>query len=372
MDLNSEGYFCALCNHRTSSKYIFNHWNKTDIALLEVKCVKTNTKGDFFTIFPLIGKCLVSNCGQYYGATTRHHPLKRVGREHYKKLHGSEDMFEETIHMRNILLQVAGPDVRMSVDSVSQGESELEEGGLLTCSIPGCGESEISSYGGHFSRKHKELPLDQIRVTTEGGKLLTCHDLFNFALKCALCSFVSVTGHTTIKNARKSMKKHWLRDHKNKNIEDMAFSDILPEEPGQGKEVAILSSSSPAKKQKTLDNSPLLQCTKYRCVECGRLLELGGGFSPLQHWTKQHPHLPPAAFRLSRVSDEVIVSVRDLYQYVYQCQAPACQHISVSNQSEGDAVSKVKEHWMRQHKQSMRGQIQSSHPPGLSLQYAWV
>jgi hypothetical protein len=55
------------------------------------------------------------------------------------------------------------------------------------------------------------------------------------------------------------------------------------------------------------------------------------------------------AVRVSRANDEVVVGLRSLYQYTYQCQAPDCQHVSVSYQSEGDAVSMVEEHWMRQH-----------------------
>ena len=70
-------------------------------------------------------------------------------------------------------------------ESVSQGESHEEVGGLLTCSIPGCGENGVSIYGRHFLSKHKDLPLDNIRVTTEEGKLLSCQDVLNLNVICA-------------------------------------------------------------------------------------------------------------------------------------------------------------------------------------------
>jgi len=347
-----DGFICLLCNHKTGSKNLFKHWNsvhKSDIALMEMQCVKTNVKGGVFTIFPHIGKCLVEDCGAYYGATNSCHPLKRVAKEHFRGLHGSDEQFDETAHTMTVVEEVVGVDVRMSMESVSQGETDGEEVGLLTCSIPGCGERDINSYSNHFSRKHKELPLEMIRVTTEGGRLLTCQDLFNFALKCDLCTFVSVTGHCTNKHARKSIRKHWMRDHKERSVDDMSFTDIMPEELAQKKEMKILTGQSPSKKPKTVNSSPVPACTRYMCVECDKLLVFGGGSSLLQHWTKQHVHLPAVAFTVTRVSDGVVVGLRSLYQYIYQCGAPDCNHITVSYQGEGDAVSKVKEHWTRLH-----------------------
>ena len=53
----------------------------------------------------------------------------------------------------------------MTMDIVIQGETNGEDVSLFICSIPpGCWERDINSYSEHFSRKHKELLGQMIRI----------------------------------------------------------------------------------------------------------------------------------------------------------------------------------------------------------------
>ena len=100
---------------------------------------------------------------------------------------------------------------------------------VITCSIPGCGENIVlTSYPKHFSFKHKELPLKNILVTTNDGRKLSCQELFRYAIQCSLCTHVSLGASRVTRTGLKSMQNHWLRDHKEKNIEQMSFIDVMP------------------------------------------------------------------------------------------------------------------------------------------------
>jgi len=233
---------------------------------------------------------------------------------------------------------------RMSIESASQGETDSEDYGLLNCRVPGCTETEISNYGGHFSRSHREVPLELISVTTDGGKVLTAHDLFNYAIKCNLCPYVSVTGHATIAFARKSMRKHWQRDHSTLPLEEMSFSDIMPKDHKEG----INDDSFPVEMLNTKEKTQIAS-TSYRCGQCEKLLMPCGNLSLIKHWTSQHPNVPLLALTVTRDSDNMEVNLKELYNFVFKCDAPDCSHIAVSHQSQGHVITKMKEHWMRCH-----------------------
>ena len=100
-------------------------------------------------------------------------------------------------------------------------------------------------------------------------------------------------------------------------------------------------------------------CEQFSCCVCKKVLVLGGGCSLLQHWTEQHSHLPAEAFTVSRLSDGVVVGLRSLYQYIYQCGAPDCRHLSVSYHGDGDALSEVREHWTKQHNRACEARFSS-------------
>ena len=106
---------------------------------------------------------------------------------------------------------------------------------------------------------------------------------------------------------------------------------------------------------KTAQNTEKVQMppstNKFKCVECDKVLGHGVGDedSVLEHWTKHHPQLPLLGATVLRLSDGLMVGLRYLYQYIYQCGAPDCQHITVSNQGEVRAVKEIKDHWAKKH-----------------------
>ena len=119
----------------------------------------------------------------------------------------------------------------------------------FTCSAPGCGELIKSMYGRHFSKLHSELPLDKIRVTTMDGEIITCEDLFNFALECGLCLKVCAGGGTET-HSRKCMKRHWLKDHPDRAKEEPIFRNIISESSSRSKRRSICTTSPENKKFK--------------------------------------------------------------------------------------------------------------------------
>ena len=63
----------------------------------------------------------------------------------------------------------------------------------------------------------------------------------------------------------------------------------------------------------------------------------------LQHWTKHNRH--PASLRVKALPDQTMVSLKQIFKLIFQCDAPGCQTWVGSNVSDKDCISKVKEHW---------------------------
>ena len=125
-------YECILCSREIKRSQLFNHWNSQhkmdDIKTYKLKCALTNKVMGIQEIFADIGQCQVDQCGDYYGANTTYHPLIRVAREHFRKLHGDDDQFNEEIHFKKISFdQDVNDNVKPSESSEAFQDQDLFE-----------------------------------------------------------------------------------------------------------------------------------------------------------------------------------------------------------------------------------------------------
>ena len=92
----------------------------------------------------------------------------------------------------------------MTMDIVIQGETNGEDVSLFICSIPPrCWERYINSYSEHFSRKHKELPGQMIRVSTHtagGGGVYSPARIFSTLLSSVKFALLSPSPDTASTN----------------------------------------------------------------------------------------------------------------------------------------------------------------------------
>ena len=86
-----------------------------------------------------------------------------------------------------------------------------------------------------------------------------------------------------------------------------------------------------------------------QCNLCPSKFELGApNVQAFQHWKEKHGG-HPASLKMTRESDKTILNLKDIYKYVFKCDAPGCTFWSVSNISDKDCVKKIREHWSRAH-----------------------
>ena len=67
----------------------------------------------------------------------------------------------------------------------------------------------------------------------------------------------------------------------------------------------------------------------------------------MQHWTKHGRH--PASLRVLAQPEQKMVSLKQLFTFIFKCDAPGCHSWVGSNVSDNDCISKVREHWSRAH-----------------------
>jgi len=246
---------------RATKKLLMEHWllKHGDVKCLLFLDVPSFTIINVKIICSNVGYCNYVGCDKLIYANKRNLYQTYV-LNHWKTSHTSPaDSFNPNMCKTISIKQV--PDIteeeaavlvrRPSICRMIMDRAHEVETSLCKCAIPGCGDNvNLMTYASHFTQKHTELPLNNILVTMIDGRKLTCQEVFKSAIQCGLCFHIRVgSNNSTVKQG---MKSHWLREHKDMDIEEMSFINILPTSSDQ----AMLGSSniSTDMEQQLLDN----------------------------------------------------------------------------------------------------------------------
>jgi len=225
---------------RATKKLLMDHWSLKhgDVRCLLFLDVPSFTIINVKIICSNVGYCSYVGCDKLI-FSSRRDLYQTYALNHWKNSHKSlADSYNPNMCKSISVKQV--PDIteeeaaalvrrpticKMIMDRTCQDDEHF----LSMCAIPGCGDNvNLMTYASHFSKKHKELPLNNILVTTNDGRKLSCKDVFKSAIQCRLCSHVRVGGtNSRNRKSREGMRTHWLSEHKDMSIEEMSFIDIM-------------------------------------------------------------------------------------------------------------------------------------------------
>ena len=317
VEFDNDNLVCAKCGKKVKKTYLFNHWNSQHkgehISSCRIQCNTSKQLLDVTAFFSYIGQCRVASCGHYFGANSLYHPLARVAKEHFNRVHGDTgEEFDEARHYSEVLAPGLGlvPEVDMNTDTTEDKEQEVEEEtGPLQCSV--CLKTLDSAQPPlqHWM-KHGRHPASLRLVRARDQASLGLKQLYRWIFRCeADCQYWAVS-NTSARDCETKLRDHWARSHN--------------------------ASCSPRYSQvDTLGYT----CGLDTCDEVMETSEMAA-----EHFRHCHPDTPAAEVTIVSLDTGARLGLDTVYSWRRSCAVAHCSYFSCSNISRAEVDRSLDNH----------------------------
>ena len=244
VEVDRDNLQCAsgTCTKPIKRNFFFNHWNSQHslepITNFKLKNRKTGQVSNISVLYSDIGQCKVAGCGQYYGANTYYHPLKRVAMEHFRRHHGNEQDYEESKHMIEVNFPSQTSNNRRSLELPSfkktaakrqslesglarkqhqqhqqqQQQQQVVPPSMVQC--PLCQRTMITVNILQHWTKHGRHPASLRVMAVPERTMVSLKHIFQFIFKCDAPGCQTWVGsNVSDKDCISKVREHWGRAH---------------------------------------------------------------------------------------------------------------------------------------------------------------
>ena len=219
-----------------------------------------------------------------------------------------------------------------------------------------CKPIKRNQFFNHWNTQHTTEHITSFTLRSRvSGQVTSISSLYADIGQCRVCRQFYGAG-THYHPLKRVAMEHYRREHGEEAEYDENKHCLIVKQSNNTSKPRSLDTSSAAvravQRKRSLEVSSAVKTPGsglVTCTVCHKLQQLST-VSIIQHWSKHGKH--PASLRVLSHPDNKTLNIKQLFQWIFQCDAPGCSTWVGSNISDKDAISKVRDHWTRAHNTS--------------------